>query len=86
MVLFLLGPSVAARIVLVPISLAIMNISACRLYILTLTQRIEEERARKAKIIQKLGMRIDRGSGPSDSALTLFGGVKVTKTVEISFS
>lgn len=63
-----------------------MNVAACKVYVLSQAQKIDEEKARKARIIQKLGMRIDHGLGQSDSTLTFFGGIKVTKTVEISFS
>ncbi|KJA18909.1 hypothetical protein HYPSUDRAFT_190412 [Hypholoma sublateritium FD-334 SS-4] len=84
LILFLLGPSVTARIVLVPLNLTIMNVAACKVYVLSQAQKFDEEKTRKTKIIQKLGMQIDHGQ--SDSVLTFFGGIKVTKTVEISFS
>ncbi|KAF8175790.1 hypothetical protein BJ912DRAFT_988183 [Pholiota molesta] len=78
LILFLLGTSITARIVLLPVNLTIFNAATCRVYVSSQTRRYEEESARKTKIILARGVAADN----RESALPYLGGVKITQTVE----
>ncbi|KAF9472620.1 hypothetical protein BDN70DRAFT_886822 [Pholiota conissans] len=78
LILFLLGSSITARVIILPLNLAIFNAAACRVYISSQARKFEEESARRTKIILSLGI----AAHHRENSLPYLGGVKITQTVE----
>lgn len=76
LILFLLAPSTASRIALLPLNLSIYTIATGRGYIHAQSTRAVEEKARRAKVFRSLGFESSFGSestlrvGPSVMART----------------
>lgn len=88
LILFLLGQSTRARIVLLPLNLAVLTIATGRGYVHAQDRRVEEEKARRRKVFRAMGFessdsadRVNASSETMGSSMDRLGGIRVTKTV-----
>ena len=91
LILFLLGLSTTARVVLLPLNMSVLTIASGRGYIHAQDRRIKEEKARRMKVFRSLGFESSSSADQVNSSketmgsltrsMDMLGGIRVTKTV-----